>query len=118
MPSNTVPSVETPTSPAAGDLSKLADPYEQYRGDRGFVTKGDFPSHDYGQAWPLTVDAGWLDCPESFGDGAGAVTFTTLRGKEYALNGQALHDYPNIRPITRRGQIVLPLIDAGLQLCE
>ncbi|WP_182481562.1 hypothetical protein [Nocardioides immobilis] len=45
------------------------------------------------------------------------MTFTTLDGEEYALNGQASHDYPNIRPITKRGQIVLPLIDAALELC-
>lgn len=73
---------------------KAADPYRDQRDEDGFVT-----SADYGSAWPLTVDAGFLGCPESFGDRNGAVTFTTLDGDEYALNGQASHDYPDLRPI-------------------
>lgn len=113
-PSST--SSATPT-PSAKESEKPDDPYEDYRDESGFVTKDDFASKEYGVAWPLTVDAGFLNCPESFGDGAGSVTFTTLDGDEYALNGQALHDYPEIGPITKRGHIVLPLIDAGLELC-
>ncbi|KQQ42134.1 hypothetical protein [Nocardioides sp. Leaf307] len=93
------------------------DPYEDFRDDEGFVTRDDYPSSEYGLAWPLTVPAGFLACPESFGEGAGSVTFITLNGDEYALNGQAQQDYPDIRPITKRGQIVLPLIDAALALC-
>ena len=104
------------TQPHSGK-AEPTDPYENYRSDEGFVTKDDFPSREYGLAWPLKVDAGFLACPESLGEGAGSVTFTTLDGDEYALNGQAQHDCPDIRPITKRGRITLPLIDAASKFC-
>lgn len=98
------------------------DPYSAYRGADGFVTRAD-----YADAWPLTVDAGFLDCSESFGERSGAVVFRTLEGTEFALNGQAAHDYPEIRPIWandptygKRSRVKMStatLIDDALDLC-
>ncbi len=113
---------EEQAAEAEREAAAEADPFDEYRDDDGFVTR-----NDYGDAWPLTIDAGFLDCPKSFGVRNGAVVFRTLDGTEYALNGQAARDYPEIRPILaddpfygRRSGIKMSttlLIGDGLGLC-
>ena len=73
-----------------------------------------------GADWPLTVEAGTLDCI-----GAGAVTFTSEDGTTYAVNGLALSStsYPDIDAIWADASGGLkknigPLIDRGLALCD
>lgn len=72
-----------------------------------------------GLEWPLTVEAGTLNCS------GGAVTFET-DGTRYAVNGtaRATGDYPDIAPIwapTPGGlglkKNIGDLIDQGLRLC-
>ena len=112
---------EEPDEPEETEEPEPPDPYEEYRGEEGFVTKAD-----YGKDWPLKVGAGFLACPESFGDRLGAVIFRTLDGDEFALNGQAAHDYPPLRPIWANDREMGPgvkkstieLIDDALDLCH
>jgi hypothetical protein len=82
---------------------------------------------NFGKAWPLTVERGYLRCEESTADGpAGqAVVFTSPDGREYGVNGTALDEgYPRINPIWRNsGESwapkvnIGPLISKGLSLC-
>ncbi len=48
---------------------------------------------EYGDAWPLTVSEGRVDCLN------GHKVIFSSNGKTYGLNGTALIDYPGIEPI-------------------
>jgi hypothetical protein len=78
---------------------------------------------DFGDAWPLLVDGGTLECKGS--DGTGAVTFRT-GGTTYAVNGlaksQGARDIDKIwapnPSIPGAKKNIGPLIDEGLRLCR
>jgi hypothetical protein len=91
---------------------------------------------DLGDKWPLTVSEGFIRC-EPVSAVSSAVTFTTLDGSIYALNGIAkglrsptgekrfLPIEPIWLPDRRPGFAKMglradigPLIDLGLKLCE
>jgi hypothetical protein len=82
---------------------------------------------NFGNAWPLTVERGYLRCEESAVDGLleQAVVFTAPDGTEYGVNGTAQDEgYPQIDPIWKNsGESfapkvdIGPLIDKGLSLC-
>lgn len=82
-------------------------------------TAQDF--EDFGYHWPLTVDAGTLDCSH------GMVTFKPDDdGTVYAVNGTAKgsHKYADIAPIWAAGDDGLPkqdisdLVKMGLVICS
>ncbi|MDM2419343.1 DUF2511 domain-containing protein [Mycobacteroides abscessus] len=69
--------------------------------------------------WPLTVPEGVLRCRNM------AVTFTTLDGTTYAVNGTARTKYPGLEPIWKPHPEVSgarmdigPLLNKGLTLCN
>lgn len=119
----TEPTEPTESETPSPSPTEPEDPFADYRDQDGFAS-----ADDYGKDWPLKVPAGFLVCAESFGDRNGAVIFRTLDGDEYALNGQAAHDYPDIRPIWANDptygknsgikmSTMILLIDDALDLC-
>jgi Protein of unknown function (DUF2511) len=84
---------------------------------------GAISRQELGEAWPLTVDDGILEC-----HGAGEVTFST-NGHIYAVNGLARGNsrYEKIDAIWASSPLpglpqakksIGPLIDRGLNLCR
>jgi len=79
----------------------------------------------FGDAWPLTVDAGELLCVAPR-----LVVFRAPEGRMFALNGTAASRYPSIDPIWARDESLSkltgedmrvsigPLIAKGLMLCR
>ena len=80
---------------------------------------------EYGEAWPFTIDEGYLDCERG-----SAVVFRS-EGTTYGMNGPGIQTHQPIDPIWRddprvagdprlRGLKVNvgDLIDRGLELCE
>ncbi|WP_230371151.1 hypothetical protein [Paludibacterium denitrificans] len=47
------------------------------------------------QAWPLTVDHGWVSCER----GGDTLVFTDDSGKKYGINGFGISQYGSIDPI-------------------
>ena len=73
---------------------------------------------DFSSEWPLTVDEGVLRCEGS------SVVFRTPEGDDYAVNGTARAEYPDIEPIWKSDPAVPgtrinigDLLDRGLELC-
>ncbi len=80
----------------------------------GFISRQTFDG-----VWPLTVEFGTLRCERAF-----SVVFRAPDGTDYAVNGLAASDYPEIRPIWADDPSIPgskinigPLIDLGLTLC-
>jgi hypothetical protein len=83
----------------------------------GHLAASMFPSG----TWPLTVRSGIVRC-----EGA-SVIFKT-NGTDYAVNGTALSQYPDMAPVRRIWRAsreipgtkinISPVLDAGLKLCE
>ena len=78
---------------------------------------------DYGEAWPLTVAGGTLECEhESRESSRVFVTLDTADGIMYGLNGSARSfGYPDVKSVLRPGRTLVdvqPLIDRGLTLCR
>ncbi|TCM68373.1 uncharacterized protein DUF2511 [Acinetobacter calcoaceticus] len=75
---------------------------------------------EIGEEWPLLVDEGVLRCEET-----GKIIFRTA-GKDYAVNGLAMNDFPSILNITQniKGSMgeykrsLDPIIKAGAKLCK
>ena len=75
---------------------------------------------DFGEAWPLTVDEGDVECEY------GALIFVTKDGKRYGLNRTALNrGVPRINPIWRQSPEVPglrlaidPLMDRARRQCR
>ena len=106
-----------PSPPLTSAISTPAAPHEEAR---SLVSRAQF-----GDAWPLTVDAGELLClPPSL------VVLRAQDGRMFALNGTAASRYPSIEPIWARDESLSkltgedmrvsigPLITKGLTLCE
>lgn len=85
-------------------------------------------SSDYGDAWPLTVEYGVVECQNRTigGRELQVVTFVDPNRRTWAVNGtaQSHTDYPVIDPIwaddpdLEGAKInISPIIDAGLDLC-
>lgn len=84
------------------------------------ITRGE-----YGEAWPFTIEKGYLDCKR------GSAVVFRADGITYALNGPALQRYESINTIVRDDPRVAedrrleglkvsvgPIIKRGLGLCE
>lgn len=100
------PAAEVPAAPAA----TAAVPKQP----RGYVSRSTL-----GEAWPLTVEAGVVDCRNEF------ERIITVDGKTYAVNGIAEgQGYPEIDPIwADRTDVpglkkdLAPLLVAAGELC-
>ena len=73
---------------------------------------------DFSSEWPFTVDEGVLRC-------AGSSVIFRAEGTDYAVNGTARADYPEIEPIWKQNPDVPgtrvnigDVLDRGLELCE
>lgn len=74
--------------------------------------------------WPFDAASVTLNCRNPAGQGSGMVTVTTPDGREYAVNGTARRNYPDMRPIWLDDPQVHglkinigPAIEAGRALC-
>lgn len=83
----------------------------------------DVTAQEFGDTWPLTVQAGKLSCTQK--GKATPVTFTTPDGKSYAVNGAAASSAADIWAIWRDNPEIEgakvnigALIDEGLKLCR
>jgi hypothetical protein len=82
---------------------------------------------EFGERWPLTVDAGELECRQKGAGPAGRMVLFHAEGRTYAVNGTAIthSGHPRIDPIWRDNPDIpgtkipiTPLLNAGLKLCE
>ncbi|MGW6932820.1 DUF2511 domain-containing protein [Lentzea sp. NPDC054927] len=106
---STTPSAHIPTTTA----TRTPDPTQATRGP------GEIRREDFGEKWPLTVDAGVVRCQN------GAVTFTS-NGSNYDVNGTAMTknrgkkideiwaDDPKNAGLKIN---ISPIIELGLKLC-
>ncbi len=74
--------------------------------------------------WPFDAASVTLNCRYPTGHGSGSITVTTPDGREYAVNGLARRNYPDMRPIWLEDPQVHGLkinigaaIEAGHALC-
>lgn len=86
----------------------------------GCGTDTKVSSAEFGDAWPLTVSEGKLQCQT---DGPRKlVTLDTGKGIYYALNGSAKSfGFPDVKAIQKPGTTgagLQPLIERGLALCK
>ena len=64
---------------------------------------------EFGDDWPLTVDAGWV-VYDSTTEG---VRFVGDDGRGWALNGAARPTWPSVEPIHRPNLNIPPIVDAA-----
>ena len=73
--------------------------------------------------WPFDAASVTLNCRNPAGNRSGMVTVTTPDGREYAVNGTARRNYPEMRPIwlddpqVHGLKIISPALQVGLALC-
>lgn len=104
---------------APATVPAATQPAAKPQAHRKRVTRADF-----GEAWPLTVDAGELECVEV--TGRVHVLVIHVGGKTYAVNGTAIdRGYQRIDPIWRDNPRIKgakmdmgPLLKAARELCE
>ena len=105
------------SSSAAAPVTSAAAPVTSAAASAHQISKADL-----GDAWPLTVDSGVLNCYGS--GGVGSATFKSPDGTEYALNGIAKGKYPDIDPLVAASDIpgtkrdIGTLIERALLYCE
>ena len=96
-----------------------------HRRPLGLLTKVCLKESDFGEKWPLTVSEGVLHCGNTL-EGFQSVTFETLDGAFYAVNGTSRRDgFRNLKDIWRLHprfpdglwMNISPLLDLGLELC-